>query len=367
MDENKIAFIICTNNKLYCDECVGYIDQLIVPEGYSTDVISITEADDICSAYNAAMKSSDAKYKIYLHHDVFIYNREFIKDILKLFQSDPSLGMLGVLGGINLPQNAVIWNAWNVGRTLSCDFNKVYENTLIQQEADNYVEVEAIDGMIMVTQYDLDWREDLNLGWDFYDISQSLEFRRRGYKIGVPYQKESWCMHDCGHSKLMSYDTAREIVLKEYNDFFSGEFEPVHNTEIYYYEEQLFSVISPLLMSKKPLEALRITRNMKMDIINSNNLQYALNILEIYEAEQIGEVKQDFLSNCNSWEILRDKYDYIKFLIRHIENDTNPEYETNLINMIKNKTLSKQAVWIISKHSAVKNFEILLKLISIDN
>ena len=83
MNENKIAFIICTNNELYCDECIWYINQLIVPDGYVIDIISISDADSICEAYNAAMKSSDAKYKVYLHQDVFIYNRQFIIDILK--------------------------------------------------------------------------------------------------------------------------------------------------------------------------------------------------------------------------------------------------------------------------------------------
>lgn len=42
------------------------------------------------------------------------------------------------------------------------------------------VDVTAIDGMFMATQYDISWREDLFDGWDFYDISQSCEFTRGG-------------------------------------------------------------------------------------------------------------------------------------------------------------------------------------------
>ena len=66
MDEKKIAFIICVNNELYFEECVYYINRLIIPEGFSTDVIAIREADSMCAAYNAGMQSSDAKYKICL-------------------------------------------------------------------------------------------------------------------------------------------------------------------------------------------------------------------------------------------------------------------------------------------------------------
>lgn len=53
MDEKKIAFIICVNNELYFEECVYYINRLIIPEGFSTDVIAIREADSMCAAYNA--------------------------------------------------------------------------------------------------------------------------------------------------------------------------------------------------------------------------------------------------------------------------------------------------------------------------
>ena len=58
------------------------------------------------------------------------------------------------------------------------------------------IEVQAIDGMLMVTKDDVPWREDLFDGWDFYDSSQSFEFTRRGYKIVVPEQKKPWCAHE---------------------------------------------------------------------------------------------------------------------------------------------------------------------------
>lgn len=111
MNDKKIAFIICANNDLFYDECVWYINRLNVPEGYETDIICIAGAESMTAAYNAAMESSDARYKVYLHQDVFIYHQDFIGDILKVFQADKQIGLLGVIGGVNLPQNAVIWNA----------------------------------------------------------------------------------------------------------------------------------------------------------------------------------------------------------------------------------------------------------------
>lgn len=44
---------------------------------------------------NAALESSDAKYKIYMHQDVFIYHKGFIEDILRLFKAHDRLGLMG--------------------------------------------------------------------------------------------------------------------------------------------------------------------------------------------------------------------------------------------------------------------------------
>lgn len=78
MNDNKIAFIICTNNQLYFNECCYYINRLLLPEGFERDVIGIEDAPSMCAGYNAGMQSSDAKYKVYLHHDVFIKEPKFI-------------------------------------------------------------------------------------------------------------------------------------------------------------------------------------------------------------------------------------------------------------------------------------------------
>ena len=79
MDNKKIAFIICVNNMQYYEECLRYIQELEVPDGYSTDILCIQEADSMTQGYNGGMQASDAKYKVYLHQDTFILNRNFIR------------------------------------------------------------------------------------------------------------------------------------------------------------------------------------------------------------------------------------------------------------------------------------------------
>ena len=79
------------------------------------------------------------------------------------------------------------------------------------------IPVEAIDGLLMATQYDIPWREDIFKEFDFYDASQSMEFIRKGYKVVVPIMHKPICVHDDGLILgLLNYDENRKKYIKEY-------------------------------------------------------------------------------------------------------------------------------------------------------
>ena len=94
MNGKKFCFLIVTNKEEYYNECVYYISNLKVPEGYVMECVPVTNATGMASGYNAAMQVTDAKYKIFIHHDVFILNRHFLGDLLKIFDSDPQKNYL---------------------------------------------------------------------------------------------------------------------------------------------------------------------------------------------------------------------------------------------------------------------------------
>ncbi len=48
---NKICFIICYNNTEYLNEAILYLQQLVVPEGYITDLLCIEEAGSMAEGY----------------------------------------------------------------------------------------------------------------------------------------------------------------------------------------------------------------------------------------------------------------------------------------------------------------------------
>lgn len=195
-----------------------YISLLDVPEHMEKNVICVSEAPSMAAGYNAAMKASDARYKVYLHQDVFIINKKFIYDVLGIFKKHPDYGMLGVVGSTEKIKDANYWEKWDVGVTYANDGLQQVVTKTTPIETVDVKSVASIDGMIMITQYDVLWREDICDGFDFYDISQAEEFKKAGYKIGVVHQKDIWCNHDCGPSNLLRYDEYREKFCEMYRE-----------------------------------------------------------------------------------------------------------------------------------------------------
>lgn len=217
VNNRKIAFIICTNNKIQFDECNLYIDKLIVPDGYETELIPIYGAVSMTSGYNSAMAETDAMYKIYMHQDVYIINKYFLLNIIDIFNKDDSIGMIGMIGSPHIPASAVMWLDDRAGNFRSWpggnfEHERITEDSIIH-------EVESIDGFMMVTRVDVPWRSDIFDGWDFYDVSQSFEIRRKGYKIVVPEQLSTWCVHDDGViMSLWNYDRYRRKLIDSYSN-----------------------------------------------------------------------------------------------------------------------------------------------------
>lgn len=214
MDNKKICFIMCVNQWEYAEESIYYIQNLFVPEGYNIDIITIEEASSMTAGYNAAMKSSDAKYKVYLHQDVLIVEPGFLEYMLKIFEN-PNVGMIGMVGTKRIPENGIMWYEKRIGN-IYADYIYNTKQEEFGKVQGKYEAVESIDGLLMMTQYDLEWREDIFDKWDFYDASQSLEFQKKGYQVVVPAMEQPWCLHASGFLNLSNYYEERKKFLKEY-------------------------------------------------------------------------------------------------------------------------------------------------------
>ena len=207
---------MCVNDAALMDEAIYYLNRLKVPEGYVTDLLTIEGAPSMAEGYNEGMRSSDARYKIYLHQDVFIIDRRFLHRIIEIFK-DETIGMIGPVGYKKLPKNGIQVTADITGAYITNDLfsTKSKCNT---SKAENCIDVKSIDGFLMATQYDLPWREDIFKDWDFYDVSQSFEFRKKGYRVVVPAVDKPGVIHYDGLLNMKDYYKNRRLFLENYGD-----------------------------------------------------------------------------------------------------------------------------------------------------
>lgn len=215
-EKKRFLFIICVNNDEIFSECQFYIDKLKVPPGYSKSVRVIRDARGMCQAYNSAMTEEPAKYRIYMHQDVSILNPYFLYDILEIFESDKKIGMIGMVGSKKLPPDAVVWHGERVGNLYSLDPDNVDFKNYRYSVDEGVTDVEAVEGFLMATDEDLPWREDLFDGWDYYNLSQSAEFRKAGYRVVVPVQRKPWCAHDESVNNRWDFNAYRKKFMTEY-------------------------------------------------------------------------------------------------------------------------------------------------------
>ncbi len=355
MNEHKISFILCTDNETYLRECQLYIHQLTVPQGFCINILPVRNARSMAEGYNAAMLRSDAKYKVYLHQDVLILNKNFLTDTIALFQNDPKIGMLGMVGTKSLPDNGCMWSARTRTGALRTHVLSTADDRfdIPIPPSRKYTLVQAVDGLLIMTQYDILWRCDLFGGWDFYDISQSMEFARAGWRIAVPFQQSPWVLHDCGFMDLKGYHPSRKAFLEEYF--------PGHKKEI----ADCVRNIEKQKAHPTPGEQVKKQTEMLLSLLDDHDYDRAYAfawqhlsscrsdetfcilsiLLQIYQAEQAQGIPQIFLplrEKPADW--LLEHYRRICLYLWRIENDLPTELQEEGIRYFDHWNVSDLAL-----------------------
>jgi hypothetical protein len=220
MNERQFLLIRGPQHETDANPAGNFVNSLMIPDGYTVDQVMLQGQFSLAQGYNVAMRNSTARYKIYLSQKTAILNPHFLADILALFQTHPRLGMLGVVGAKTLPANG----NWREAPDRCGKI--VYLGKIIDYHyeiTNDYEPVLGVDGMIMITQYDLTWREDLFADF-FVDAAQCLEFVKAGYSVGIPRQREPWCSYNDPSDSLFEYYREREVFVSEYQAFFNTQF-----------------------------------------------------------------------------------------------------------------------------------------------
>lgn len=212
-EEKSIAIIIWVNDKEAGIKQREYLSALHIPDGYSAEMVEVTDAHFRTEAYEKGRSQTDAKYKVYLDTKAVIINENILEDIIGIFNEDNTIGVLGLIGTEKIPTHGVCtWANKRIGKAIDYQGKKFEKGNF---EAD-YREVMAVDGFWMVTQYDLPWRTDLFHTDVYWDTAQCTEYRNAGYKVVVPKQDDYWCIADWNEQK--KYDKAsQEIFLDTYS------------------------------------------------------------------------------------------------------------------------------------------------------
>lgn len=217
LDPKKIAFITCVNDYAKYEEQLKYLKSLTLPHGMTAESHAVYDAPSMAAGYNRAMMASDAKYKIYLHQDVWIIEPIFLLRLTHIFNCNPQAGIAGVVGSFNVPASGIWWEGEMVGGVIDSQTGTLMAN-VHQQQAFMLrpVQVMLLDGLILATQYDIPWREDIFDKWHFYDVSQCMEFYRRELAALVLPQSWPWCIHWCGLNPREGFEEERKKFVREY-------------------------------------------------------------------------------------------------------------------------------------------------------
>lgn len=316
MNEKQIAFIMCINKEQEYVEALYYIEHLDLPEGFTKDIITITDAPSMAAGYQAAMKSSNAKYKVYMHQDVFIYNNSFIEDIINIFHEDLKIGAIGMIGRQKLPEEFYVAADWDVGNIY---FNGAVKQINRQEYPSWPMEVEIVDGLLIATQYDLDWRADLFDGWDFYDVAQCMEMKRAGYRVVVPYQGQPWCYHDNYYSRLGKYFFYQDKFCREYQDISNYRRYVKDNSQ-----NELEELVDQMLRQLQIIVDEGKRQELWETFVQMNcRVHMALRdfclLAQIEHLERINLKESIFWKEGESWEELSYKICDLKFRIKRME------------------------------------------------
>lgn len=310
------------------------------------------------------MNASDAKYKVYIHQDVFIVEQNFLYNIVDIFKKHKDVGMIGMVGAESIPKTGVFFNSYNVGKIEVREPDMPYYY-VAGKDKKELMDVQAVDGVLIATQIDIIWREDLFKDFDFYDVSQGLEFIRAGYRVVVPAQERPWIIHDCGFAKLNKYDKNRLIFVKNYSEFLTSD----GGTEFEYNEEwdklssQLAEIVKNYIDAEEWYKVEQVLDVYKSNNYKNSELEKQCIIYNIYKTEMKENGGSSFCKAGMSYKQIAEKYSKIRFAMRRYElgmvDDVTENYEKDIMQ----GEISVASVLTMLPHTTIRVKDLIMRLL----
>ena len=222
----EVAFILCASKREYVEELLLYLQRQRLAKEMRGSIYIVWNSKSMTSGYNIAMHLSKAKYKIYIHQDTFIFDRDYVRKLIEVMEED-DYDLLGLAGCDNVPSDG----RWGyspqeeIHMCLYQDMVLYIMNSVTEKPEVRTIETAIEDGVLLATRRNVPWREDLFRYYHFYDLSECLEYRKKGYKVGFYNNGEAGVLHEVFIAKgtkekeyLIRYDEDREKFIRIYTE-----------------------------------------------------------------------------------------------------------------------------------------------------
>ena len=195
LDDSKILFVIVCNDKAESERQVELITKsnLTIPQGCSCSVHVIIGKKNLARAFNAVQKNDNSKYKIYLTEAANQLSNSLMLKTVEAFFLEPKTGFVGLIGS-EIPTDGDYTQAKNFyGLYTYKDENNEIQNYLGKDPL-YYQSVHMVESSFFATNEDFSWDE--RVGDDFVVAAQCLNFRNKGYDVGVAYQEKPFVIFE---------------------------------------------------------------------------------------------------------------------------------------------------------------------------
>ena len=222
-----ISIIICSRKP---DISFELKSNIAVTIGIAYELIVIDNSNNkysIFSAYNEGVRRAKFPYLCFMHEDILFHSKNWGEQVVKYFQSDDKIGLLGVVGTHFLPKTPSYWCDTNYvsggliqGWTENNHYNRLRVKHDKYIESKDYIEAAAIDGLWFITHKKLfkhiAFDDKSYTGFHFYEMDICMQVKQAGYKLIIG--TEILIEHFSYGKGDKSFDRSRKIFYNKWKN-----------------------------------------------------------------------------------------------------------------------------------------------------
>lgn len=260
LNDREILLVLVCDSKEKLDQQLALLRSvnLFTPEGCTFSAYPVIGRKNLAASFNKIQKESNAKFKIYLTEPISQVDNTFIHKMIEAFFVEPKTAMVGLMGS-EMPIDGDYTQAKNFyGMYTYKDENNEVQNYLGKDPL-YYQSVHMLDNGFFATNEDIHWDE--KVGNDFLLAAHCLNFRSKGYDVGVVYQEKPFMIFekDSFNYTPKADEQNYSEQLETFHKFYGKKFQPLVSILIPTYNQPKFcqeALISALSQSYENIEIL---------------------------------------------------------------------------------------------------------------